>query len=251
MRSRARSPTALNGSGSGLVEIVSGQIFVTAAAEASAPGAIERAVNSAVGGDTINIAAGTYAGPVDITQALTFAGAGAATTISDAGPVVSIAGGVTTTISGLTITGGTAAAGGGIDNAGMLTLSADTVSGNTATGNGGGIENEAGATLIISDSTIAGNTAGGNGGGIDNAGTITITNSTIAGNSATDGHGGGIYNDGNVTVSYSTVEGNKCPTVAAAASTTMSTTPCSRSLTVPLRKTRLTVPAAGSSILAR
>ena len=139
---------------------------------------------------------------------MTFAGAGASTTtISDAGPVFSIASGVDTVISGLTITGGTAASGGGIDNAGMLTLTADTISGNMATGSGGGIENEATGTLIISDSTISGNTAGGSGGGIDNAGMLTLTNTTISGNSAASG--GGISDEGTLTAINVTIgDGN-------------------------------------------
>ncbi|MGH7885371.1 MAG: IPTL-CTERM sorting domain-containing protein, partial [Thermodesulfobacteriota bacterium] len=60
---------------------------------------------------------------------------------------------------------------------------------------GGGIFNF-GGTTTITNSTISGNTATGNGGGIFNYGIATITNSTISGNAAT-GNGGGIYNDGN------------------------------------------------------
>ncbi len=206
---QAKISDELNNPNAGPVEIVKGQIFVTPAAEASAPGAIERAESDAMPGDTINIAPGTYGGPIDVTQDLTFAGAGASvTTISDGGSVFSIASSVETTISGLTVTGGTAASGGGIDNAGMLTLSADTISGNMATGSGGGIENEATGTLIISDSTISGNTAGGNGGGIDNAGMLTLTNTTIARNSAASG--GGISDEGTLTaaVNVTIADGN-------------------------------------------
>ena len=46
------------------------------------------------------------------------------------------------------------------------------------------------------------------GGGIYNDGTLTVSNSTFAGNSASSGSGGGIYNHGTVTVSNSTFSGN-------------------------------------------
>ncbi len=161
---------------------------------------VQAALNAVQSGGTINVAAGTCTGSVDITQDVTLAGAGAFQAAIDgagSGPVITVDSGVTATISGLTITGGTAADGGGIDNAGMLTLCADTISGNMAAGSGGGIENEAGGTLIISDSTISDNTAGGGGGGIDNAGILTLTNTTIADNSAASG--GGISDEGTLT----------------------------------------------------
>src|SRR5439155_7479716 len=60
---------------------------------------------------------------------------------------------------------------------------------------GGGIDNESGATLTITNSTLSGNTAGsvGNpaaeGDGIFNSGTLTIVNSTVSGNTAIKGAG--------------------------------------------------------------
>jgi hypothetical protein len=76
---------------------------------------------------------------------------------------------------------------------------------------GGGIRNF--ATLTISNSTLSGNSAV-NGGGIRNQGTLTITNSTLGGNSAVEGSivdgraGGGIFNNGSTTISNSTLSGN-------------------------------------------
>jgi predicted outer membrane repeat protein len=93
----------------------------------------------------------------------------------------------------------------GIENVGNLTLNNCTVSGNT----GRGIYNEPGSMFTVNDSTIRGNTgtgfsnfAGGGtvnrsaisgnmAGGIFNRGTLTLTNSTVSGNSTT-GNGGGI-----------------------------------------------------------
>ena len=47
--------------------------------------------------------------------------------------------------------------------------------------------------VTVTDSTISGNSAGRDGGGICAGGTLTVTDSTISGNSA-GGDGGGIYN---------------------------------------------------------
>jgi hypothetical protein len=69
-------------------------------------------------------------------------------------------------------------------------------------------------TLTLSTSTISGNTATGysNGGGIYNSGTLTLSTSTISGNTASNtigsGSAGGIYNSGTLTLSTSTISGN-------------------------------------------
>lgn len=74
-----------------------------------------------------------------------------------------------------------------------VTISGSTIAGNTVGHEGGGIYKSDGGPLVtISDSTIANNAAGLRGGGILNGGLLSITNSTISGNSATNG--GGIYN---------------------------------------------------------
>ena len=124
----------------------------------------------------------------------------------------------TLTLTNSTVSGNRALDGGGIDNAGTLTLTNSTVSGNSATNlyaAGGGIYNE--GTLTLINSTISGNTAladdahgTGYGGGIDNAGTLTLTNSTVSSNSASTS-GGGIYNGGRLTLTNSTVSGNRAP----------------------------------------
>ena len=65
-----------------------------------------------------------------------------------------------------------------------------------------------GITVNISGVTIRNGGTGGGGGGIFNAGTVTLTNSTVSGNNAGE-NGGGIYNgDGTVTLTNSTVSGN-------------------------------------------
>ncbi|MBR2695034.1 MAG: hypothetical protein IKE69_12585, partial [Thermoguttaceae bacterium] len=63
--------------------------------------------------------------------------------------------------------------------------------------------------------TITGGWTYGDGGGIYNSGTLTLTNSTVSGNTASSSYysyyysyGGGIYNGGTLTLTNSTVSGN-------------------------------------------
>jgi hypothetical protein len=103
----------------------------------------------------------------------------------------------TTTLTDSALTGNTASEGGGgiENNGGTVTVIYSTLSGNHAF-DGGGIDNNAGqndAHLTVNDSTLTGNVASRYGGGIDNYnGAVTVTNSTLSGNSARAG--GGIYN---------------------------------------------------------
>jgi len=87
-----------------------------------------------------------------------------------------------------------------------------TITGGSSTYDGGGIYNDEG-TLTLTNSTVSGNSATGerNGGGIYSwYGTVTLTNSTVSGNSARDG--GGIYSwYGTLTLANSTVSGNSAP----------------------------------------
>jgi hypothetical protein len=81
---------------------------------------------------------------------------------------------------------------------------------------GGGIEND--GTLTVTNSTFAGNSDSNPefenlGGAIYNGGTLTVTNSTFAGNSAGNGNGAGglggaIYNGGTLTVTNSALSNN-------------------------------------------
>lgn len=102
--------------------------------------------------------------------------------------------------------------GGGIENSdGVLTLNRCTVSGNSST-YGGGIENYPG-TLVLNQCTIANNSATLNGGGISSSGgSITVNQSTICGNSGGTSFGsggGGIgVNVGTMSLSNSIVAQN-------------------------------------------
>jgi hypothetical protein len=129
--------------------------------------------------------------------------------------VFQIDGGVSASISGLTITGGHNEGrnqGGGIFNSGTLTLTNCTVSGNNAGSGyfpfqGGGIFNS--GTLTLTNCTVSGNSSI-YGGGIFNGGTATLTDCTVSGNSASlkYGSGGGILNGGTLTLANCTVSGN-------------------------------------------
>ncbi len=114
--------------------------------------------------------------------------------------------------------GGAVQVGGGIASmlSGPVVVDAgSTISGNRfaetdaalpALGVGGGVFSNLGA-ITVGGATISGNTATGDGGGIWSGVSLTMTQSTVTGNTAT-GHGGGIFNRGSFTSSGSTIAGN-------------------------------------------
>ncbi len=74
------------------------------------------------------------------------------------------------------------------------------------TTSGGAILNQ--GTVTLTNSTVSGNSAFNYGGGIYNYGILTLTNSNVSGNSASN-YGGGIVNEfGTVMLTNSTVSGN-------------------------------------------
>ena len=178
---------------------------------------------NAGGGDTIDFSL-AYPATITLTRALTVS-----TSLTISGPGASrlfisgnhtdrvffISGGITVTISGVTIQNGYGSGlrdGGGIYSiGGTLTVSNSTLSGNSVSeAYGGGIYSR-GGTLTVSDSTLSGNSAEYYGGGIySDDSTVTVSNSMFSGNSVfTDGCGGGIYSyGGTLTVSNSTLSGN-------------------------------------------
>ncbi len=135
-----------------------------------------------------------------------------------------IGSGVTAIPLGMTITGGSASLGGGLESLrGTATLTDVTVSGNSllrrragkprrgtasahrrhrqrrgsASVEGGGLINDAG-TASLTDVTVSGNSASVEGGGLENYGTASLTDVTVSGNSASKG--GGLYNHGTLTL---------------------------------------------------
>ncbi len=206
---------------------------------------LRQAIGEAASGDTIRFAESLHGqtitltqGVLDVSKNLTIDGPDAgrlAVSGNNSSEVLDVASGVSATVSGLTITGGSATTGGGIFNAGTLTLQGVNVTGNVASNNGfygggqgGGIYNT--GTLNVDDSTIKDNkaigTAGSStssagsarGGGIDNqGGTVTLDHTTIQGNSAIGGadantsgsaSGGGIQDVGTLTIRDTTFVDN-------------------------------------------
>ncbi len=121
---------------------------------------------------------------------------------------------VTANLTGLTISGGLSASGGGIYNEGTLTVTNSTIDNNSAYSNeygmgGGGIYNN--GTLMVTNSTVDNNSSGFGGGIYNNynngTSLLTVANSTIDDNEAT-GEGGGIANGGTLTVTNCTIDNN-------------------------------------------
>lgn len=187
--------------------------------------------------DTIVLSAATYTlalsgpdennaatGDLDLSANMTIQGAASGTTILDGASldrVLEVRSPATVTLTSLLILNGQPPAGqrgGGIFNAGTLTIANSTVRENKIDGGpgeddakGGGIAND--GTLTLTNVTVAGNRAGspeqgecdigsGFGGGIYNNGTLIATDSQLSGNTAVVqdecgniGFAGGLYND--------------------------------------------------------
>ena len=117
---------------------------------------------------------------------------------------------------GITFTGGDVDDGGGaIRSIENLTLTDSTVTGNSATGNGGAIYADNATQFTLSDSIVFGNTTATDGGGLAlyNLSNASILRSTISGNNAgndTGDHGGGVYlfDVNNLSVVDTTISGN-------------------------------------------
>jgi hypothetical protein len=217
-------------------------ICATAGAVCTLRAAITEA-NALAGADIITLPAGTYtqtlvgsenlnaSGDLDITSDITINGAGSGTTIIQAnalpGTAVEkvlhcITAATAVFINDVTIQNGNSV---GTNGAGIRLETATTnvtfnrvlVTNNRTTTSGGGITiATAGATLIVVDSTISNNQSGGLGGGVNVSATATvsITGTTITGNTATSttaGTSGGAVafaGAGVMTINNSTVSNN-------------------------------------------
>jgi CSLREA domain-containing protein len=121
----------------------------------------------------------------------------------------------TATLAGCTFSDNTAGFGGAFQNAlGNATLTACSLSGNSADFDGGGLYNSEMGTAMLADCILSGNLAlldifdePSNGGGVFNAGQATLTNCTLSRNSAV-GNGGGVDNDGSATLTDCTLSDN-------------------------------------------
>ncbi len=207
-------------------------VFTVTSLADSGPGSLRAALAQANGNgedDFVGFQLGltgtiTVASPLaltDTTWGVHIDGSGAAVSVSGGGSVrvFDVAAGVGAAMTRLTITGGFhPVEGGGIWNAGGLSLNLCAIRGNQAgttitSGSGGGFFNAAGGSLTLFNCAVLGNgssevTTGarGGGGGLNN-GTLSVTGSTFAGNAAAN-FGGGLLNNGALTIAGSTFVGN-------------------------------------------
>ncbi len=149
-------------------------------------------------------------GTLTINDHVTITGLGAGKTIFGGNGnqrILTIASGITVTLSDLTIQGGYDAGsnGGGMNIAtgAHVTLDRVQLSGNHSDGQGGAIWND--GTLTINNSSITGNDAGTGAGGIDNRGNLKLTNTTVSGNI---GQSGGLSSTGATALLNVTVANN-------------------------------------------
>ena len=147
---------------------------------------------------------------------LTVSGGNGANSVEGVGGILNDG---TLTVANSTIAHNSGDLGGGFYNAGTLTVTGSTIEGNTneTSLGGGGITNY--GTLTVTGSTIESNKSF-NGGGINNVGTLTVNSSNIENNTATES-GGGIENGaidaqlpGTLTIFESTIAGNSAPSGA-------------------------------------
>jgi predicted outer membrane repeat protein len=178
--------------------------------------AIGHAISLAASGDTIQIAAATYQENLSIPFNLTLNGVNAATTIVDGtqtASVFTVGAGISLKLSNLTIKNGVGySGGGGVNNAGTLTVNKSNFYTNVAL-SGGAILNT--GTVTISNSNLSGNSPyffghSASCGAIDNRSTMTITTSTFYSNYANNNStaGGAICNGGTLSIKGTTFNTN-------------------------------------------
>src|SRR5262249_19202235 len=151
--------------------------------------------------DTIDFDSGVFSTPrtitlngtqlelSDTTGATSIAGPAAGVTVSGGGKsrVFQVDALVTASIADMTITGGFATDysfhGGGLLNAGTLTLNNCTISDNSSgPSDGGGVFNS--GSLTMTSCTVSRNRSENAGGGLLNSGSLMMSNCTVSGNSA-------------------------------------------------------------------
>jgi nitrous oxidase accessory protein NosD len=177
---------------------------------------VQAAIDDSAPGATIQICAGVFAERLVINTNVTLIGIGDGangTTLDGrrGGSTVTVSN-ASATLERLRITGGGGVnAGGGIfiEQAGSLTLTDCTVSGNSALADGGGIAKQNGA-LTLNNSAVTGNEARDRGAGIFHSdGATNLNDSVVSGNEAGERGGGIFFVKGAMTLNDSSVEDNR------------------------------------------
>jgi hypothetical protein len=175
---------------------------------------IQDAIDGASSGDTIRVAAGTFTESLEITKSLALVGGYKAgftereprsTILKGASRVIQISGvGLSVTVDGFEITGGTETDGAGIwadaEQGCRVVVHDNYIHDNVASGDGGGLWADLSdrCDLEITGNRIYSNTAGSSGGGfyanLYMSGTLTVDDNEIISNTATS-NGGGFVGD--------------------------------------------------------
>jgi predicted outer membrane repeat protein len=179
---------------------------------------VQAAINAAIAGDRIEIAAGSYIETLTIDRNLTLHGAGISTvegacngqTNLLGAPAVTVQAGVIVLLTDVTIKGGTADLGGGVSNAGILFLASSEVCQNSAFNQGAGIYSSGALSLNrvqVYDNQQA--NAGAEGGGLYVAdGRALVRNSTFTNNRVARGGGISVAAGATLVLSRSTLQQN-------------------------------------------
>ena len=198
---------------------------------AHAPAGSTITFDPSLSGQTITLTTGELPLNQNLTVDASALPAGLTISGNDTSRVFNVSSSSTCVLTALTIThGANSSTGGGILNAGTLTLNRCILSSNSTSSSGfaGAIYNNNAASLTLNQCTLSGNTATYGGGIFNNGGTGTFNESTFSGNTATFGGGilndsgtlslrqctlsgnnsGGIFNRGTLTLTQSTVSGN-------------------------------------------
>jgi CSLREA domain-containing protein len=222
-------PDVIGFSVTGTINLTGALPPITDAVAINGPGAAQLTVRRDTGGDYRIFALMVNAPGVVTISGLNITNGLASGSFPDSlgGGIANLASG-TANISDCILSGNSAAAGGAVSSVrpdsldpALTTNITNCVLNNNTAGSGGGIYND--STLTITHSTLSGNTAttSGDGGGITQltTGSTVITDSIISGNSALDsfgfGTGGGIHNNSILTIIRSTISGNRRETMAA------------------------------------
>ncbi|WP_088252982.1 FG-GAP-like repeat-containing protein [Fimbriiglobus ruber] len=170
----------------GFVQITPATVYVTPKSEATTAGAIPRAVTVASAGDTIDVAAGTYTGNIDLSKNVSVRIDGPS---SLTGAISGTTGSITDTLGAVSLGDGSAA--------GVATSSTLDVNGQTVTlldSDGADLDGETdlvGGTLVSANGINVGGTLAG-------PGTVGAATIQAGGNVEPGGSGTGILNTGNI-----------------------------------------------------
>ncbi len=183
----------------------------------SGAGSLRQSIANAIAGDAINfdpaLSGATILltnGQITLDKNLTIDASalpgGIALNGINSSRIFSLPSGVTNVLTALTITNGNSLSdGGAIHNVGKLTLNQCTFAGNRAATYGGAIFNS--GPLVLNECTLALNLSSFSGGAIyNNSTSMTVNQSTICSNTASDG--AGIRNANTLTMTNSIVAGN-------------------------------------------